>query len=176
MNRRLFTVLFSCFIATLVMYNACIKDKCGIVVCNNGGVCVDGTCTCPTGYEGVSCSKLWYEKFAGRWSVRDSFNKTTKPAFTYDINVQGSVLRDSFYIVGFSDTLSLFVLCKKSAYRMFSFAEQKIDSFITIKGGTGTLDSVSGVITGNYSYLRKIMLQDSTTKDTTVTVYFSWKR
>lgn len=176
MNRRLFTVLFSCFIATLVMYNACIKDKCGIVVCNNGGVCVDGTCTCPTGYEGVSCSKVWYEKFAGRWNVRDSFFKTTKPAFTYDISVSGDGLRDSFYVTGFADTVSAAVLCKKSAYRSFSFVEQKLDSFITIKSGTGTLDSVSGVIRGSYSYLRKVKQSDATTKDTTVTVYFSWKR
>lgn len=176
MNRRLFTVLFSCLIASLVMYNACIKDKCGIVVCNNGGVCVDGTCTCPTGFEGASCSKIWYEKFAGRWNVRDSFNKTTKPAFTYDISVNGDGLRDSFYISGFSDTVRALVLCKKSAYRVFSFAEQKLDSFTSIKSGTGTLDSVSGIITGNYSYLRKIKQPDATTKDTTVTVYFSWKR
>lgn len=176
MNRRLVTVLFSCFIASLVIYESCIKDKCGIVVCNNGGVCVDGTCTCPTGYEGVSCSKMWNEKFSGRWNVRDSFFKTRKPALVYDISVAGNGLRDSFYITGFSDPLSVLVLCKKAAYRTFAFAEQKLDSFITIKSGTGMLDSASGTITGNYSYLRKIMQPDATTKDTTVTVYFSWKR
>lgn len=176
MKRSLLTVLFSCFIVTLVVFDSCVKDKCGTILCDNGGVCVDGKCTCPTGFEGASCSKMWYEKFAGRWNVRDSFYKTTKPAFAYDISVSGDGLRDSFYVTGFSDTTRVLVLCRKSAYRIFSFTEQKLDSFITIKSGTGTLDSVSGIITGSYSYLRKIKQPDATTKDTTVTVYFSWKR
>eukprot|EP01012_Entosiphon_sulcatum_P062211 TRINITY_DN88408_c0_g1_i1.p1 TRINITY_DN88408_c0_g1~~TRINITY_DN88408_c0_g1_i1.p1 ORF type:complete len:175 (+),score=9.51 TRINITY_DN88408_c0_g1_i1:49-525(+) len=158
------------------MYASCIKDKCGIVVCNNGGVCVDGTCTCPTGYEGTSCSKMWNEKFSGRWNVSDSMAKTSVAGYKYEISVDGLSAKDSFYINGFADTMSVQVLCRKTAYRIFAFTEQKIDSFLTIKGGTGTLDSTTGIVYGNYSFLRKIPQAGGSTKDTTVTVYFSWKR
>lgn len=159
-----------------VLYTACIKDKCGAILCDNGGVCVDGKCTCPTGYEGTSCSKMWYEKFAGRWNVSDSIAKDNVARYKYEISNDGQSARDSFYISGFADTMSVAILCRKTAYRVFAFAEQKIDTFLTIKGGTGTLDSVTGAIRGNYSFLRKLPQTDGSTKDTTVTVYFSWKR
>lgn len=163
-------------VATTVLYTACIKDKCGAILCDNGGVCVNGLCTCPTGYEGTRCSKMWNEKFSGRWNVADSMAKDNIARYKYEITVNGQSARDSFYIAGFADTTSVQVLCRKTAYRVFAFTEQKLDSFVTIKGGTGTQDSLTGVIRGNYSFLRKIPQTDGSTKDTTVTVYFSWKR
>lgn len=32
------------------------SDPCDNVVCNNGGVCIDGTCDCELGFEGADCS------------------------------------------------------------------------------------------------------------------------
>lgn len=46
------------------------KDKCNIT-CNNGGVCVDGTCQCPSGYEGSDCSILARTKFKGMFNAID---------------------------------------------------------------------------------------------------------
>lgn len=176
MKKWSITILLVFAAIVAVIYSGCIKDKCGTIICDNGGVCVDGRCSCPTGYEGASCSKMWNEKFSGRWAVADSIAKDNIARYKYEITSDGLSARDSFYISGFADTFSVKVLCKKTAYRVFAFADQKIDTFLYIKGGTGTLDSVSGIIKGSYSFLRKIPLTDTTTKDTTVTVYFSWKR
>lgn len=176
MKGKLFAVLFSCCIATLVMYDSCIKDKCRQLVCDNGGVCVNGTCACPAGYEGATCSKMWNEKFSGKWMAADSVAKDNIVRYKYEISVAGINTKDSFYITGFANTVSKAILCKRLSYRMFSFEEQKIDTFLSIKSGTGTLDSVTGIMKGNYAFTRKIPLTDTTTKDTTVTVYFSWKR
>jgi hypothetical protein len=33
------------------------KDPCAKVICLNNGACIDGTCSCPTGYEGLRCEK-----------------------------------------------------------------------------------------------------------------------
>ena len=48
--------LFSFFIIGLFSILSCSKkDKCEDVVCQNAGICEDGNCKCPTGYEGDRC-------------------------------------------------------------------------------------------------------------------------
>lgn len=46
------------------------KDKCNIT-CANNGVCVDGACQCPAGYEGTDCSSLARKKFKGMYNAID---------------------------------------------------------------------------------------------------------
>jgi len=163
-------------IAWLVLHDACVKDKCRVVVCDNGGVCVGGVCACPGGYEGTTCSKTWNEKFAGRWQVADSVARDNIVRYKYEITNNIGNSRDSFYITGFADTASIQIMCTRQAYRIFKIPEQKIDTFLILKSGTGTLDSVTGQIKGSYAYLRKTPISNTATKDTTVTVFFSWRR
>jgi hypothetical protein len=42
-----------------VLYTSCTKDACKDVVCNNGGTCSGGNCTCLTGYTGTSCDTVY---------------------------------------------------------------------------------------------------------------------
>jgi hypothetical protein len=42
----------------LTTMNSCAKDGCKEINCLNGGVCIDGTCSCPTGYSGVNCENF----------------------------------------------------------------------------------------------------------------------
>jgi hypothetical protein len=52
-------IVFSCILGlsafSLVTYTACKKDKCKDTVCQNGGSCYQGVCTCPTQYTGTYC-------------------------------------------------------------------------------------------------------------------------
>lgn len=50
-----------------VTYTACNKDECKDVVCQNGGTCSGGNCTCPTGFEGDRCQTLSREKVLGTY-------------------------------------------------------------------------------------------------------------
>lgn len=52
-----------------ITYTSCTKDECKDVVCQNGGTCSEGTCTCATGYEGTNCETASSKKFAGSYSV-----------------------------------------------------------------------------------------------------------
>ncbi|HNF72078.1 MAG TPA: calcium-binding EGF-like domain-containing protein [Chitinophagaceae bacterium] len=61
------TVLVFLLLAGSVLFNACIKDPCADMVCQNNGVCHDGRCKCAVGYEGPYCSFKMYEKFIGTW-------------------------------------------------------------------------------------------------------------
>ena len=38
-----------------LIYTSCNKPSCGGMVCENGGTCSGGTCSCPTGYSGNLC-------------------------------------------------------------------------------------------------------------------------
>jgi hypothetical protein len=148
------------------------------VVCENSGVCVNGVCACLTGFEGTYCDKKWNEKFCGNWQAADSFYKDNITRFHYQLNITGRYTRDSFYITGFADTLDTdTLLCYRNAFKGFTIAaDQKMDSFLTIKSGSGIMDSITGNISGKYVFLRKIFPTGLPSKDTTVTVAFSWKR
>jgi hypothetical protein len=62
-----FSALLSLGAFSAITYTACNKDECKDVVCQNGGTCVSGTCSCPTGYEGNNCETKSRDKFIGTY-------------------------------------------------------------------------------------------------------------
>jgi len=48
-------------------------DPCDDVECLNNGVCIEGTCDCTEGYEGLNCENEIREPFIGRWAT-EMFN------------------------------------------------------------------------------------------------------
>lgn len=150
----------------VVSLGSCIKDKCGKVICNNKGVCVDGQCACPFGYEGSYCDTAWFEKFKDNWRVDETFIRDTSDAhFGYDLKITGSA--DSFTITGLHDSLNGVVCRRQSRYEFLIKANQvmRADSSIIIRGGEGKMSN--GVVTGIYSFKYK---------DTVLSVNFKWKR
>lgn len=173
MRKRLSLYLFFVFCIAVVGYTACIKDHCGDVVCKNGGVCVNGACACPLGYEGDNCEKKWNEKYVGTWHATDSIYKDNIARFKYDIAITNGITKDSFFVIGLTDTLidSVVVCVRTSAYGFSMIADKKLDSTLTVKSGVGVIDSITGHVSGKYVYRRK-----TPSIDTTVTVGFSWKK
>ncbi len=80
-----FTALLSFAAFTTITYTACTKDECKDVVCNNGGFCVSGTCSCPTGYEGPSCDTKSNTKFVGTYSVTETCGGTNSTPYQVTI-------------------------------------------------------------------------------------------
>jgi hypothetical protein len=60
----------SAFTATIM--TSCNPDACKDVICSNGGTCTDGSCTCPSGYEGPSCETLSKTKMIANYNVTAS--------------------------------------------------------------------------------------------------------
>lgn len=51
------TITFSALVA--ILYSSCTKvqDTCKGTICQNSGACINGTCSCPTGYTGQFCEQ-----------------------------------------------------------------------------------------------------------------------
>lgn len=64
-----------------VMYTSCNNDPCKDVVCQNGGTCADGNCTCPTGVGGTNCETIYRTTYTNTYKGNGSDNAT--PANTY---------------------------------------------------------------------------------------------
>jgi hypothetical protein len=47
-----------------VAYKSCKKDPCNKVVCQNGGACKEGNCSCPTGIVGKHCETTYRSTYA----------------------------------------------------------------------------------------------------------------
>lgn len=53
-------------------YNATTNVRpCANIACSNGGVCVDGNCVCPNGFEGASCELKWNKRYEGTFQATD---------------------------------------------------------------------------------------------------------
>ena len=89
MKARFKTIILSALGAVIafsaVTYTSCNSDKCQSIVCAYGGVCKDGVCICPTGYEGVQCETVTRDKFIGTWNVSESGTLTSGNAYTVSI-------------------------------------------------------------------------------------------
>lgn len=69
------------------------KEKCADVNCLNGGVCNDGTCTCPIGYDGEFCQDEARTKFLGNYSVHEEISSSsgnTSKDYTCSIVTNGT--------------------------------------------------------------------------------------
>lgn len=84
------TILLSAFsviaIFSVVSVSSCNNDKCKSIVCAYNGVCNDGICTCPTGYEGPQCEKIMRDKFEGIYQVLEK--GTASQTAQYAVSVE----------------------------------------------------------------------------------------
>lgn len=156
---------FLVLLMLMVGFNSCVQDNCNGVLCYNDGVCVQGTCTCLSGYEGTQCERKWTEKFAGTWQASDTYFRDTVTN-KYDLEILIGDAVDSFFLVGLTDTLDS-IVCKRTGFYQFTFGENIIDTNLTIKSGIGTISNNGQTVTGVYSF---------TFLDSSVNTNFKWQR
>lgn len=107
MNARLRTALFSGLLTlgafSTITYSSCTEDKCKAVVCANTGVCNQGSCVCPTGYEGPQCEITNRDRFIGIWQVTE--DGTLSAAAQYPVAVEKGDAINKVNIKNFRNSL-----------------------------------------------------------------------
>lgn len=85
------TVLIVSVIMGGMLYSGCTKstDECENITCKNGGACVNGTCSCPTGYTGSRCETRSCEADN---TAKVRFMNKTGTSQTYSVVWDGSVI------------------------------------------------------------------------------------
>ena len=135
--------------ATAIFSTSCSKDACKDVTCQNGGTCSDGTCVCPTGYEGTSCETMSRTKFTKSWSATDHLVGGTFVA-SYTANISaGTATTDVLIGTSFSDNFFTHNINATVAGNTITIVSQKPDNNHYVVAGIGTY--ASGSITWNYT-------------------------
>jgi len=65
------------FLISILFAGCTATDKCDGVNCLNGGICNDGSCTCPNGYDGEFCQDEERTKFLGNYSVHEEISSSS---------------------------------------------------------------------------------------------------
>ncbi len=82
-----------------------IKIKC--VTCMNGGQCINDSCRCPAGYEGLYCETTSVNKFLGSWDVSEKGSISV--AKNYTAYIQSDTVNGSVRIEFFNNYFSSYV-------------------------------------------------------------------
>ena len=87
------TTLLSFSVFAAIVLPSCNRDQCKSIVCAYGGVCNNGSCTCPSGYEGTNCETISRNKFLGNWSVFEKGSITEAAQYPISIS-EGDKITD----------------------------------------------------------------------------------
>lgn len=161
---KLFPFLTCCLSVSLLL-TSCSSDVCEKISCKNNGVCVDGICACPYGYEGEFCENAWHDKFTGSWAVSETNNSDTTIA-KYDLNVVNYRTQDTLFLLGFADSVDT-VFAVRDKYNTFTLKERVADTILTIQSGSGLIDEDAQTVTGLYTFKKGSQI---------TTVNFTWTR
>ncbi len=98
-------------IFSAITYSSCQRDKCKAIVCAYNGVCTDGACLCPAGYEGPQCETINRLRFLNDWNVTEDGTLTDAAQYVLTIekgpNIQEVLIRNFNNLL--TDRVSAFV-------------------------------------------------------------------
>lgn len=126
----------------IIGWVGCQKDPCKDINCQNGGICFEGSCLCPDGFNGPNCETSTIADFAGTYLVSETCNAGN---FAYTIEIAlDTAAQQNIFISNMADLGSVVTAIAQGDN--FSIAPQLILND-TISG-TGML--TDSILTINY--------------------------
>jgi hypothetical protein len=138
------------------VFTSCNSDACADVVCSNGGSCVDGTCACPTGFEGAKCETLSRDKFIGVFNGTEQCNQGSD---AYAITISTNSDKTKFNIQNLYNNVPVLTAIASANGNAFTIPSQTVAAGVTavgsgtINGNTITITyTVSGAVTNTCTF------------------------
>lgn len=88
-------VLISCNKEKTIKYNGTFFNLCDNDTCYNNGVCYNGKCQCPAGYEGMQCLQTWNGRYVADYQVNNNCN----PGNNFNINITPVVNEPTAFLI-----------------------------------------------------------------------------
>jgi hypothetical protein len=139
------------------IYSSCNRDKCRTIICMNRGICNNGSCTCPEGYEGINCETENRKKFTGNWRVFEKGSNSL--AKQYGISIVNGEKATDLLITNFNNYFKTPIHGYVDGLRLI-IPVQRLQGKVVY--GEGTI--YSNVTYGQYGGITmRYMVQDSLT-------------
>jgi hypothetical protein len=141
---------------SLITYSACTKDECDEVICQNGGTCAGGLCTCPVGYLGYQCEIESRALFLREWVGRDlRVGGGTVPLYRANVRRIQTSVPTMLQIDGFSDSTFDHAVIASVASKTITIDLQEPDKDSVTVEGSGLLSADTSKIDWNYTITGK---------------------
>ncbi len=144
-----FAALMTIGAFSAITYTACNKDECKDVVCNNGGTCVDGTCSCPFQYSGSTCQAevraSYYNTYRGNGVDSDGDTYTNWALKFYASGTDAKVMGMDLLTNTNASVAALTVTLQSAT----TFTVNSVNISGTTFTGTGTVDGSKATLTLN---------------------------
>ena len=148
---KAFLIATGVSVALATGISSCVTDKCKDVVCQNDGICIEGTCDCPAGTSGTFCdvidrAVLLNASGVATYSVTETCSVTGAATYTVDFAASGTSL-DKILVNDFGGYTSLDGVAMTVSGTTVTVANQTISGYTV--SGTGTISG--STITMNYT-------------------------
>ena len=112
---------------------------------------MEGYCSCLNGYEGANCDEVWNARFLGNWTcTEDQQDDNSDAVVQYPVSIVSNGRPDQFLIMDLGGAVDS-VVCLRKSHNEFVITVRKTDSISGVNAGAGTIDTLTGKITGGYS-------------------------
>ncbi len=138
---KLKSILFSIFgflaVGGMVTLSSCEQDPCAELNCQHDGVCSNGYCQCPEGYEGAECDITSASRFTGTFVGNMRCDKFPIKADTITIELMQEP--DSIKLMlgtGNTSVLSMYAKAQTPETHFYTHVDDMISlhAYITVDG------------------------------------------
>ncbi len=145
-------ILFLMLLAGLFM-SSC-RNECDDVVCLNNGICINGDCDCPPGFEGEFCEEFSRDKILGNFDVSSNCVGDSAETNTWAIAASASAANE--VLINNFHKPALNVIATITEQNMIEIKEQSVGGAISYTiSGTGTIEG-RGQLSIEYSAIRDV--------------------
>ena len=134
---------------TIMFLGSCKDEPCDNILCQNDGICIDGLCDCPSGFEGEFCEEFSRQKILGDFDVTSNCMGDTSVTETWGIAASSAAFNE--VLIGNFHKPALYVVATITDPNIIEIEEQLLNG--SEISGSGTIEG-EGQLSIQYTVIR----------------------